>query len=64
MGKSNVKWGQALSWDEIAKIYDKETGGCARIKTMDNVGRWAESRKDLIYVCPQEGTFHLIQGKK
>jgi hypothetical protein len=36
-----------LTWDELADIYGKETGGRARIQPMDKIFKWAESRPDL-----------------
>ena len=55
-----MKYGEAISWEELANIYDKTTGGKARIKPMDSIFKWAESRKDLFYLEPHEGTLHKI----
>ena len=50
---------RALTWDDIADIYDKETGGHARTKPMDRIADWAESRNDLFDVDPKDGSFYL-----
>jgi hypothetical protein len=36
-----------LTWDELAEIYKKETGGTARTKPMDSIFKWAKSRPDI-----------------
>jgi len=49
---------KALTWDDLANIYDKETGGTARIKTMASIAAWAVKRKDLFNV-ETDGSFTL-----
>lgn len=39
-----------LTWDELATIYNKETGGKARILPMEAIAGWAEARTDLFEV--------------
>ena len=41
---------KSLTWDELANIYDKETGQTARIKPMESIYKWAVKRKDLFTV--------------
>ena len=36
-----------ITWDELADIYHRETGGRARTQPMDSIFNWAVSRKDL-----------------
>ena len=35
-----------LTFDDLANIYDKVTGGTARIKPIDSVLEWAERKKE------------------
>lgn len=56
------KWPKAITWDELADIYQRETGVTARIQPMETVADWAASRTDLFgirdddcfYLKPQE----------
>jgi hypothetical protein len=61
--------GKALTWDELANIYDKEhSGRPARTLPMDVVFTWAEKQVDRFYVDPFKGTIHkeatniLVEG--
>jgi hypothetical protein len=54
---------EKLTWDELADIYGEETGGKARIKPMDKVFNWAESRKDL-FKLNEDGTLYFIGKDK
>ena len=36
-----------LTWDNLADLYDKRTGGCARINTMDSIYEWALKQPDI-----------------
>lgn len=36
-----------LTWDEIANLYDKRTGGIARIQSLNNVFDWATNQPDI-----------------
>jgi hypothetical protein len=49
---------QNLTWEELADIYQSETGGRARIQPMDKIFAWAESRGDL-FVLHADGTLSL-----
>lgn len=53
--------GKALTWDDLADLYDKEhTGRPARTLPMDAVFMWAKNQTDKFYVCPKEETIHQI----
>ena len=39
-----------ITFDELADIYDRETGGKARIRPMETVIKWAGRRTDLFYI--------------
>jgi hypothetical protein len=55
---------KALTWDELAKIYDAETTGRrARTLPMDKVFNWAKKQKDKFYVS-SEGTIHITAQKE
>ena len=55
-----MKHGEALTWDELATIYDETTGGKARIRPINDIFSWAEKQKNKFYLDPEEGTLHLI----
>ena len=50
---------KALSWDELATLYDEETGEIARIRPMDAIWEWAENQTDK-FIVSEEGTIHKI----
>lgn len=53
--------GKALTWDELAKFYNKvNSGRKAQTLPMDQVFDWANKQKEKFYVCPDEGTIHII----
>lgn len=60
-----------LTWNELADIYDKQTGRTARIQPLEKVFKWAESRKDLFVLTKSGGLtlaekphlFHTMQPK-
>lgn len=54
-----MKIGKALTWDELAGIYDKVTGDHARTLTMDQVFTWAEAQKHKFSVS-KDGRIHMI----
>ena len=54
------KIGKALTWDELADIYDKKTGRTARTRPMNDVFNWAENQPKKFKVDKNEGTIHLI----
>jgi len=39
-----------LTWDELADLYDKQTGRHARTCLMEDVFKWAERQPDKFYV--------------
>jgi hypothetical protein len=39
-----------LTWDELANIFDKQTGEHARIQKMDTIFKWAEKQTDKFVV--------------
>lgn len=50
---------KALTWEELANIYDKEHNGRkARTLPMDAIFEWAERRTDKFQVS-DKGTIHL-----
>lgn len=36
-----------LTWDDLAELYDKRTGGRARTRPMDAVFEWATQQPDI-----------------
>ena len=51
-----VKYGKALTWNELADLYP----GRARIMPMDVVFQWAKRQAHTFYVHPEKETIHLI----
>ena len=52
---------KALTWDELADIYDKEHKDCpARTLPMDDIYTWAEEQEDRFYIDLDKGTLHTI----
>lgn len=54
----------ALTWDELATIYDKNTNKKARTQPMNTVFDWAVGRKDIFVMCPKEKTLHLKEKEE
>lgn len=50
----------ALTWDQLADIYQKATGKKARVRPMHEVLDWAETRPDLILV-DEEGYMFKVK---
>jgi len=51
----------ALTWEDLANIYDKEhTGRPARTLPMETIFNWAVQQSDRFYVS-DEGTLHEIE---
>lgn len=48
-----------LTWEELADIYDKETGGHARTLEMNKVFDWAERQTDK-FMVDEDGYLHQI----
>jgi len=62
--EESIKTGKALTWNELADLYDMEHLGCpARILPMDEVFSWAECQKDRFYVHPESGVLYLIEER-
>lgn len=60
MEKTTVKLGKALTWDDLANIYDKQNNGRkARTLPMDVVAEWAEKQTNKLKVT-EDGTIHKI----
>jgi|WetSurSiteA1Bulk_404760.scaffolds.fasta_scaffold26172_5 hypothetical protein len=54
---------KALTWDDLATIYDKSHSGRnrrARTLPMDYIFKWAKNQKDKFHVKKREGTIHKI----
>jgi hypothetical protein len=45
-----------LTWDELADLYKKKTGGRPKTKTMDSIYEWAK-RQDFIGVNEDTGLY-------
>ena len=52
---------KTLTWNELAKIYNEQTGKHASTKPMDRIFKWATKRPDLFTVT-KDG--RLIKTKK
>ena len=52
---------KALTWDDLADIYDKtHSGRPARTQPMNSIFDWAEQQGDKFWVNPDEGTIHKV----
>lgn len=58
--------GVALTWDDLANAYDKESSGGrpARTLPMEQVFNHFERKKNEYYVHPTNGTIHKIEGER
>ena len=52
-----VKYGKALTWDELAGMYP----GVARIEPMHIVFDYFARQTDKFFVHPEDDTIHLIE---
>jgi len=53
---------KALTWNDLANLYDKEhSGRKARTLDMNTVFQWAERQTNKFYVDPNTDTIHLIK---
>ena len=60
MEKIAEKLSKALTWEDLADVYDKENNGRkARTLPMDDVFKWFAKQKDK-YKVIKEGTIHKI----
>ena len=60
------RYGPALSWDEIADVFDKYSGNGgrqARTCPMYVIVAWAEAHPEIFHVAEDE-TFHLIREEE
>lgn len=57
--KKPKKVSKALTWDEIADMYNLNTGLRARAKPMDEVFDYVAAQTEKIWAIP-EGTLHTI----
>jgi len=53
---------KAITWDELADVYARETGGKARIQPMEKIFDWAVGRKD-IFKLNKDGTLSLKEKR-
>ncbi len=52
---------KALTWDDLANLYDKANSGRpARTLPMNEVRDWAIRQKDKFWVHPVETTIHRV----
>jgi len=59
--------GKALSWDDLATLYDAShspSARPARTLRMETVFQWAERQTDVFYVDSENDTIHLIEQEK
>jgi len=61
--KNKKRIGAALTWDDLADTYDRESSGSRRARTlpMDRIFSYFERKKNEYYVHPTEGTIHKIK---
>lgn len=50
---------KSLSWEDLATIYDKRTGGKARTRPMHDIFKWAERQEDISK--QSDGTLVLLE---
>lgn len=50
--------GKAVTWEELANLYDEQTGQCARVRPLEEVFKWAKHQPDKFYV-DDDGVLHL-----
>ena len=58
-----MNFGKALTWNELADIYDKghySEARPARTLPMELIFDWAKSQTDKFYIHPEEETIHKI----
>ena len=55
-----MKTGKALNWDELGKIYKRETGLSPYKYEMDTIFDWAENQTDKFFVDKVKCTLHQI----
>jgi len=53
-----MKYGKALTWDDLADEYKKDTGNSARTRSMNSIFHWAEKQTNKFYVDYDKQTIH------
>ena len=59
-----MKVSKALTWDDLANEYKKETGNTAHIQPMEAIFDWAERQDDKFFVDPDKKTIHKIKKNR
>jgi len=54
---------EALTWENLAKIYNDSTGGHARTRPMELVFAWAENQPDK-FIVSEDGYLYLKPDEK
>ena len=62
MTNTNIEFGDALTWDEVAKIYQNKYGGVARTLPIGTVFDRV-AKLSFIYLHP-DGTLHIIKKQE
>ena len=54
-----------LTWDDLADIYNKHTGGLsARCQSMDAIVAWAKRHPEIIFIDDEGYFYRRIKGEK
>ena len=56
-----MKIGKALTWNDLANIFDKETGLHARTFPMDKIFTWAENHPEKFFIDDKEELHETIE---
>lgn len=48
-----------ITWEQLAKVYKRETGRSAMTRSMESVFEWAMSRKDLFKPSNDDGLIYI-----
>jgi len=62
-GKNIRNISKALTWEQLADIYDKTTGNRARIIEMGTIFDWAKKQTRQFFVDSVEGTIHIKEKR-
>ena len=52
---------ESLTWNDLANIYDKETGGKARTRPMNEIFDWAARQKDK-FIVHKDGSISIKEN--
>ena len=55
----NSKKEKNVTWNFLADVFERETGGKARTRPMDSIFDWALSRPDLFKQSPDDGLIYI-----